>query len=55
MSCSYNYNVLNTQKGCEIMINDNIKHFRKAKEISQEEMAVRLNVVRHGPVIIGLN
>ncbi len=28
------------------MINDNIKHFRKAKGISQEEMAVRLNVVR---------
>lgn len=28
------------------MINDNIKHFRKAKGISQEEMAVKLNVVR---------
>lgn len=28
------------------MINENIKHFRKAKGISQEEMAVRLNVVR---------
>lgn len=28
------------------MINENIKHFRKAKRMSQEEMAVRLNVVR---------
>lgn len=28
------------------MINDNIKNFRKAKGISQEEMAVKLNVVR---------
>ena len=46
MRCSYNYNVLNAQKGCEIMINDNVKYFRKAKGISQEEMAVKLNVVR---------
>lgn len=28
------------------MISDNIKHFRKAKGISQEEMAAKLNVVR---------
>lgn len=42
----YNYNVLNKQKGCEITINENIKYFRKAKGISQEEMAVKLNVVR---------
>lgn len=28
------------------MINDNIKYFRKTKGISQEEMAVKLNVVR---------
>ncbi len=28
------------------MINQNIKHFRKAKGLSQEEMAVKLNVVR---------
>lgn len=28
------------------MINENIRHFRKAKGISQEEMAVKLNVVR---------
>ena len=28
------------------MINQNIKRFRKAKGLSQEEMAVKLNVVR---------
>lgn len=28
------------------MLSENIKHFRKAKGISQEEMAVKLNVVR---------
>lgn len=28
------------------MINDNIKRFRKEKGLSQEEMAVKLNVVR---------
>jgi hypothetical protein len=28
------------------VLNENIKHFRKAKGISQEEMAVKLNVVR---------
>lgn len=28
------------------MLSENIKHFRKAKKLSQEEMAVRLNVVR---------
>ena len=28
------------------MISNNIKHFRKAKGISQEEMAAKLNVVR---------
>lgn len=28
------------------MINENIKHFRKVKGMSQEEMAVKLNVVR---------
>lgn len=28
------------------MINENIKHFRKVKGISQEELAVKLNVVR---------
>lgn len=28
------------------MLSENIKHFRKAKGMSQEEMAVKLNVVR---------
>ena len=28
------------------MIDKNIKHFRKVKGITQEEMAVKLNVVR---------
>ncbi len=28
------------------MISDNIKRFRKAKGISQKEMAARMNVVR---------
>ena len=28
------------------MINENIKHFRKTRGMSQEEMAVKLNVVR---------
>lgn len=28
------------------MLSENIKHFRKAKKLSQEEMALRLNVVR---------
>lgn len=28
------------------MLCENIKHFRKAKGISQEEMAVKLHVVR---------
>ena len=30
----------------QIMLNENIKNLRKAKGISQEELAVRLNVVR---------
>lgn len=37
------------------MLNENIKTIRKAKGLSQQELAVKLNVVRHGPVIIGLN
>ncbi len=37
------------------MLNENIKNLRKAKGYSQETFAGQLNVVRHGPVIIGLN
>lgn len=28
------------------MLNENIKHFRKAKGLSQEEISIKLNVVR---------
>lgn len=28
------------------MLNENLKNFRKAKNLSQEELAIRLNVVR---------
>lgn len=37
------------------MLNENIKAIRKSKGLSQEELAIKLHVVRHGPVIIGLN
>ena len=33
-------------KEAQIMLNENIKNLRKAKGLSQEELAVRLNVVR---------
>ena len=33
-------------KEAQIRLNENIKNLRKAKGISQEELAVRLNVVR---------
>ena len=29
------------------MLNENIRNLRKAKGISQEELAIKLNVVRH--------
>ena len=35
-----------TIRSVKKMIDRNIKHFRKAKGMSQEEMAVKLNVVR---------
>ena len=37
------------------MLSENIKRIRKSKGLSQEELAIKLNVVRHGLVIIGLN
>lgn len=39
---------LNYQKNKEakIMISDNIKRIRKSKGLSQEELAIKLNVVR---------
>ena len=42
-------------KEAQIMLSENIKRIRKSKGLSQEELAIKLNVVRHGPVIIGLN
>lgn len=35
--------------------NNKLYQLRKQKGLSQEELANRLNVSRHGPVIIGLN
>lgn len=36
----------NKKKGKDIMLNENLKTFRKQKGLSQEELAIRLNVVR---------
>ena len=36
-------------------LGDNIQYLRKVNDITQEELAERLSVSRHGPVIIGLN
>ena len=33
-------------KEAQIMLNENIKNLRKAKGLSQEELAIKLNVVR---------
>ena len=35
--------------------NNKLYNLRKQRGLSQEELANRLNVSRHGPVIIGLN
>lgn len=36
----------NKKKGKDIMLNENLKTIRKQKGLSQEELAIRLNVVR---------
>jgi putative transcriptional regulator len=36
----------NSRKGAVHMLNENIKTFRKSKGLSQEELAIKLNVVR---------
>ena len=51
---NYNITVYN-KKGRKNMFSENLKTLRKNKGFSQEQLSVRLNVVRHGPVIIGLN
>ena len=33
-------------KKAQVMLNENIRNLRKAKGISQEELAIKLNVVR---------
>ena len=33
-------------KEAQVMLNENIRNLRKAKGISQEELAIKLNVVR---------
>ena len=33
-------------KEAQVMLNENIKNLRKAKGLSQEELAIKLNVVR---------
>ena len=36
-------------------LGEKIREQRKQAGLSQEQLAVKLNVSRHGPVIIGLN
>ena len=43
---SYSYNGGNNRKEVAQMLNENIKAIRKSKGLSQEELAVKLNVVR---------
>ena len=38
-----------------IMLNDNIVMLRNINGYSQEEVAEKIGISRHGPVIIGLN
>lgn len=40
------YAVVIKHKEAEIMLNENIKRIRKSKGLSQEELAIKLNVVR---------
>ena len=43
------------QEVFRMTLGDNIQYLRKVNDITQEELAERLSVSRHGPVIIGLN
>ena len=40
------FNSCNKTKEAQVMLNENIRNLRKAKGISQEELAIKLNVVR---------
>ena len=43
---SYTIVITTERKGLSIMLNENIKAIRKSKGLSQEELAIKLNVVR---------
>lgn len=43
---NFSYNGSNNRKEVAKMLNENIKSIRKSKGLSQEELAVKLNVVR---------
>ena len=44
---SFKYRIeLSKTREAEIMLNENIKRIRKSKGLSQEELAIKLNVVR---------
>ena len=43
---SYTIVITTEREGLSIMLNENIKAIRKSKGLSQEELAIKLNVVR---------
>ena len=42
----FRYNSSIKTKEAQVMLNENIKNLRKAKGLAQEELAIKLNVVR---------
>ena len=42
----FNIKLGHQNKEAQIMLNENIKRIRKSKGLSQEELAIKLNVVR---------
>ena len=46
MGTSYYNNGNDNKKGGILMLNENIKAIRKSKGLSQQDLAVKLNVVR---------
>ena len=40
------FNIYIKTKEAQVMLNENIRNLRKAKGLSQEELAIKLNVVR---------
>ena len=45
-SLAYNKGVNQKERRLSLMLNENIKAIRKSKGLSQQELAVKLNVVR---------